>query len=84
MREIYDKAILNYEFPAFLKFADISPFHKKDERTKKVKYRPISILPIISKIIERTCRNKYLIHRQKPPLISLGFVKGITHNIVYY
>ena len=35
IREIYDKAILNCEFPALLKFADISPFHKKDERTKK-------------------------------------------------
>ena len=37
IREIYDKAILNCEFPALLKFADISPFHKKDERTKKRK-----------------------------------------------
>ena len=51
--EIYDKAKLNCEFPTLLKFADISPFHKKDERTKKEHYRPISILPIISKILER-------------------------------
>ena len=35
IREIYDKAILNCEFPALLKFADISPFHKKDLRVVK-------------------------------------------------
>ena len=37
IREIYDKTILNCEFPALLKFADISPSHKKDEKTKKKK-----------------------------------------------
>ena len=31
----------------------ISPFHKKDERTKIEHYHPISILPITSKILER-------------------------------
>ena len=34
--------------------ADITPVHKKDDTTKKKdSYRPVSILPVISKIFER-------------------------------
>ena len=77
IREIYDKAILNCKFPALLKFADISPFHKKDERTKKENYRPISILPIISKIIERNMSEQIskFIDKNLSPYLS-GFRKG--------
>ena len=35
-----------------LKFGDISPVHKKDETTNKENYRPVSVLPLISKIFE--------------------------------
>ena len=40
-------------FPDSLKSADITPEHQKDETTNKGKYRPISVLPLISKIFER-------------------------------
>ena len=40
-------------FPDSLKFADITPVHKKDETTNKENYRPVSVLPLISKIFER-------------------------------
>ena len=43
----------NSEFPDPLKMADIRPIHKKDETTLKENYRPVSILPSISKIFER-------------------------------
>ena len=33
---------------------EITPAHKKDETTLKENYRPISILPSVSKIFERT------------------------------
>ena len=39
-------------FPDSLKFADITPVHKKDETTNKENYRPVSVLPLISKIFE--------------------------------
>ena len=39
-------------FPDSLKFGDIRPGHKKDETTNKENYRPISVLPLISKIFE--------------------------------
>ena len=50
---IYNESILSYNFPVSLKMADITPVHKKDERTAKTNYRPVSILPSISKIFER-------------------------------
>ena len=40
-------------FPNNLKLADISPVHKKGDRTDKTNYRPVSILPAISKIFEK-------------------------------
>ena len=40
-------------FPDNLKQADITPVHKKDNRNDKTNYRPVSILPAISKIYER-------------------------------
>ena len=40
-------------FPDSLKFGDITPVHKKDETTNKENYRPVRVLPLISKIFER-------------------------------
>ena len=40
-------------FPNNLKRADVTPIHKKGGRTDVANYRPISILPNISKIFER-------------------------------
>ena len=75
IREIYDKALLNCEFPTLLKFADIFPIKKM--RTKKEHYRPISILPIISKILERNMSEQIskFIDNNLSPYLS-GFRKG--------
>lgn len=42
------------EFPDQLKIAVIKPIHKKDCHNSPANYRPISILPIISKVFERS------------------------------
>jgi len=41
-------------FPSRLKIAKITPIHKKGSKDKIENYRPISVLPIISKIFETT------------------------------
>ena len=50
--EIYNKSIDKCNYPKALKMADITPAHKKAETTNKGNYRPVSILPSISKIFE--------------------------------
>ena len=46
-------SIFQSVFPSTLKLANITPVHKKDSKSKKDHYRPISVLPNISKIYER-------------------------------
>ena len=46
-------SIRSSKFPNELKQADIVPAHKKKSKLSKENYRPISILPNVSKIYER-------------------------------
>ena len=39
-------------FPDFLKRANITPVHKKNDPLDKENYRPVSILPLLSKVYE--------------------------------
>ena len=41
------------KFPSCLKQVDITPIFKKDSRSSKDSYRPVSILPNVSKIFEK-------------------------------
>ena len=50
---VYENSVFTGEFPLDLKHADITPGHKKNETTNKNNYRPVSILPTVSKIFER-------------------------------
>ena len=50
---IINNAILQSIFPDKLKPAQITPLHKKDDITNKANFRPISLLPAVSKVFER-------------------------------
>lgn len=67
----------NQKFPSKLKCADISPIFKKLDCVLKENYRPISILPVVSKIFERIMEQqiKYFIEKQLSPFLC-GFRKG--------
>ena len=45
--------IKTYNFQNCLKLADITPLHKKGRKDNKELYRPVSILPTLSKMLER-------------------------------
>ena len=53
-----NKAINDCNFPSDLKVADVSPIFKTDDSAFKKNYRPISVLPCISKIFERVLNNQ--------------------------
>ena len=40
--------------PSCLKMADVTPLHKKGKKHLKENYRPVSILPVFSKVFERS------------------------------
>ena len=64
-------------FPDSLKFGDITPVHKEDETTNKGNYRPISVLPLISKIFERIIHDQLSEYLEKYlNSILCGFRKG--------
>ena len=41
------------EFPGSLKLGNLTPIYKKDDLLDKSNYRPVSILPLLSKVYER-------------------------------
>ena len=47
-----NRSISSSIFPSILKVADIIPVYKKGSRCEKGNYRPISVLPDLSKIFE--------------------------------
>ena len=51
LSEIYNTSKSQYDFPMALKLADVIPIHKTDEKTIMKNYRPISLLPIVSKLL---------------------------------
>ena len=51
--KIYNDSTINLNFPELLKLADTTPTHKEDDTSNKDNYRPVSILPSVSKIFER-------------------------------
>ena len=54
--------ILNKKFPQKLKLADITPVYKKEDSIKVKNYRPVSILPTVSKIFERLMQKQISDH----------------------
>ena len=54
LAQIWNNEIIeNKKFAVQLKVADITPLHKKLETIYKENYRPVSLLPVVSKIFER-------------------------------
>ena len=48
-----EEILLNKNIPENLKSADVSPIFKKKDKTFVENYRPVSVLPTVSKIFER-------------------------------
>ena len=48
-----NSAIKTSTFPSFLKLADVTPVNKKWRKDMKENFRPVSILPTLSKTFEK-------------------------------
>jgi len=76
---IINKSIQSGIFPDRLKNAYILPVHKESDKNDLNNYRPISILPTISKIIERHISNQMKSFFEKHQLLHT-FQSGFRQN----
>ena len=53
LTDCINEALSRGIFPDSLKFANITPVHKKDAATGKKNGRPVSVLPLFSKTFEK-------------------------------
>ena len=61
--------------------ADVTPIHKKDDKTDKVNYRPISILPKLKSIRDWCTTKSFHVLIQCFPNLSVDFEKVLMRNI---
>ena len=57
-------------FPDIMKEAIVRPLFKKEDKEKPEFYRPVSILPVISKVFERSATNQMMEYLEKNGIIS--------------
>ena len=53
LQKLFNNTLSNKEFPDELKLADVTPIYKKDDPNKSKNYRPVSVLPVVSKVFEK-------------------------------
>ena len=68
--QLYNLSISSDRFPDTLKIAKLKPLFKKGFKTDPKNYRPISLLPLISKVLER------IVHEQTMEFLD-------KHDILY-
>ena len=83
--EIFNDCIENSSFPDELKCADVTSLPKNGPTNSRTNFRPISVLPTVSKLFERLM-DKQVVSYISPFLSSLlcGFQKGysVQHALV--
>ena len=60
LASIVSNSLTSGVFPSMWKTAEVIPIHKQSDYEKPENNRPISLLPILSKICERTALNQFM------------------------
>lgn len=75
---IYNECVTTQTFPDSLKMAMVTPLHKKGSSLDPANYRPISLLPVLSKVFEKIMYTQLYDHLEGNSLLSshqFGFRK---------
>ena len=77
LTNIFNNEIKTSFFDDGLKYANITPIYKSDDATDKKNYRPIGVLPVVSKIFETIMLNQISFYTDKflSPFLC-GYRKG--------
>ena len=77
---IWNQEIITQQsFPNNLKLADVTPVFKKEDASLLKNFRPVSVLPVVSKIYKRIMQNQILeyIDKHLSPHLC-GYKKGYS------
>ena len=81
LSNIINKSFTHGVFPKFLKIAHVIPIYKSGDKTDPGNYRPISILPILSKVFEKAVSDQlysFFEHFQLLDSSQFGFRKKLS------
>ena len=95
--DIINVSLINSQYPETLKLAKIKPIHKGGTRSDPSNYRPISVLQVASKIIEKTyyktliCLSKQVryftqisVWVQEKPFMQYSIIKFVRQMVEKY
>ena len=76
---INESLTINNKFPDEFKLAEVTPVFKSEEKSNAKNYRPISVLPTVSKLLERIMENQITSHLESylSPYLC-GYRKGYS------
>ena len=83
LTDCINSIILNGKFLSELKMADVIPIFKKDYPFEKANYRPISLLPSLSKVYEKLIYQQLHILKTNYLLFYVVSVQGIVLSMLY-
>ena len=77
LKIIFTNCLRQGVFPEIWKRANVVPIHKKNEKNLKSNYRPISLLPIFGKMLEKLVYDSLYSH-----LVSCNLLNPISQVFV--
>jgi hypothetical protein len=84
---IFNRVLSTGVFPDRLKYSEVQPLFKKGGKNEIANYRPISLLPSLSKIIEKIIYKWLISHLNENNILTkeqFGFKKISTTNMATY
>ena len=66
LQKLFNKTSSNKEFPDELKVMDVIPIYEKDDPNESKNCRPVSVLPVVSKVFEK------IIHDQISHILTVS------------
>ena len=80
LTHIFNSTFISSGFPDKLKHAKVAQILKNEDNLAITNHRPVSILPVISKILEKLMHNRLMSFLDKHHLISAFRERPLTYN----
>lgn len=87
LSHVFNQCITKGIFPDKLKPTIVRPLHKKGDKVKLSNYRPVALIPILSKVFEKYIYNAITNFINKHKILTdqqKGFRKNMTINMAIY